>query len=161
MSARISHLFRLINRDPLSESTREKWDKSVDISCHLDKRRPRQDAGHQFYLKSGLSRRGLDGWTVCHWYAHTMPLYQQLGICPVLERAECKLRLLVYRVHHREAPAVSWNPASRSGPITVLALQGPDRSCRQFFRQNIEELKERKLPAKSEQNIEMFGKIDA
>ena len=38
---------------------------------------------------------------------------------------------------------------------------GPDRSCRQFFRQNVEELKERKLPAKSEQDIEMLGKIDA
>ena len=36
---------------------------------------------------------------------------------------------------------------------------GPDRSCRQFFRQNIEGLKEWKLPAKSEQNIEMLGKI--
>ena len=39
----------------------------------------------------------------------------------------------------------------------IVQTLGPDRSCRQFFRQNIEEFKERKMPVKSEQNIEMLG----
>ena len=59
---------------------------------------------------------------------------------------------------------------SHASKVTVQSLWaapgnpravGPDRSCWQFFRQNIEELKDRKLPAKSEQNIEMLGEIDA
>ena len=32
--------------------------------------------------------------------AHTMQLYAQLGICPAVKRADCKLRLLVHCILH-------------------------------------------------------------
>ena len=33
-----------------------------------------------------------------HPLAHTLPLYTRLGVCPVLERGECKLRHLTFRI---------------------------------------------------------------
>ncbi|XP_065180994.1 uncharacterized protein LOC135811687 [Sycon ciliatum] len=59
-----------------------------------------------------------------HPLAHTLPLYTRLGVCSVLERGECKLRLLTFRIRSGIVSELLSSRIVLQGPPTGMTTRG-------------------------------------